>query len=381
MVRRSPSLIVLVAFVACSKDTTAPELGTSWASLAPGGAHVCALTNGGDAYCWGYNGYGQLGDSTTTDALTPRRVAGNFRFAAIYAGANRTCGLTSAGAAYCWGQNAYGSLGDGTETDRATPTPVVGAPAFERLTMRLSHTCGLTAAGAVFCWGRNTEGVLGLPLTTVIQPTAAPVPASVTFTTISAGSTHNCGLTSAGVMWCWGDGRQGELGDGTTQSRPTPAPVSGRTAFVALHAGGGYTCGLATSGRVYCSGWNAIGQLGDGTQTDRTTLVPITGGPNFSLIMDGSDRHGCGLTASGLAYCWGDNAGGEIGDGTTQMRLAPVRSAQGLVFRSLAGGTYFTCGLAGDGAYCWGDNRYGQLGDGTVSEFRDLPVRVPNPQP
>ena len=379
MVRRFGPLPLVLTLLSCSRDTTAPEAGTSWASLALGGAHVCALTSQGAAYCWGDNEFGQLGDSTTTDALAPRLVTGGLRFAAIFAGSMDSCGLTASGAAYCWGLNVYGELGDGTTTDRATPTAVVGAPAFESLALRGGHNCGLTAAGVVYCWGNNWYGELGVATTTQMRPTPAPVPGAVPFKAISVGSSHICGLTPAGAVWCWGDGRQGELGDGSTQIRPAPGAVSGSNTFVALHSGGGYTCGLTSGGRIYCWGWNAIAQLGDGTQTDRTTPVAVQGGPIFTAILDGSNRHGCGLAGGGLAYCWGDNAGGEIGDGTTQMRLSPVRSAPGLVFRSLVGGDYFTCGSASDGTYCWGDNRHGQLGDGTVNEFRSLPVRAPDP--
>lgn len=134
-----------------------------------------------------------------------------------------------------------------------------------------------------------------------------------------------------------------------------------------ISAGTGFTCGLTETGTAYCWGENASGELGDGTTTDRLTPTPVGGGLTFASVSAGGS-HACGLRADGTAYCWGRNSVGELGDGTTTDRLTPTPVSDGLTFASVSAGSSYTCGLVTDGsAYCWGFNANGELGDGTTT--------------
>ena len=115
-----------------------------------GDSHTCALAPSGQAYCRGKDNVGQLGDNTTTQRLTPVAVQqAAVTFASIAGGGSHTCGLTNAGAAYCWGYNGFGQLGDNTTTQRLTPVAVQqGAVTFTSITTGTNHTCGLTGPGA-----------------------------------------------------------------------------------------------------------------------------------------------------------------------------------------------------------------------------------------
>jgi serine/threonine protein kinase/alpha-tubulin suppressor-like RCC1 family protein len=135
--------------------------GLSFVSISAGNSHACGVTRQGDAYCWGKNGSGQLGDGTTTDRSTPVRVKASTRFASITTGGVHTCAVTPEADAYCWGKNSYGQLGDGGTTDRSVPTRVAGAHSFATLRAFGSHTCGSAVTGEAFCWGYNLEGQLG----------------------------------------------------------------------------------------------------------------------------------------------------------------------------------------------------------------------------
>jgi alpha-tubulin suppressor-like RCC1 family protein len=97
----------------------------AFASLSVGGAHACALTADGTAYCWGDNRAGQLGDSTTTYRAEPTAVAGTTKFSSISAGYLHTCARTTDGSVACWGLNSAGELGDSTTTGRLTPRYLV----------------------------------------------------------------------------------------------------------------------------------------------------------------------------------------------------------------------------------------------------------------
>ena len=104
--------------------------------------------------------------------------------------------------------------------------------------------------------------------------------------------------------------------------------VAGGVSFAAVSVGINHTCGRTAAGAAYCWGANAAGQLGDGTTTDRSSAVPVAGGVSFTAVSTSTTDHTCGMTAAGAAYCWGNNASGQLGDGTTTNRSTPVRVVQ-----------------------------------------------------
>ena len=352
----------------------------TWTSVATGSNHTCGLTSGGSAYCWGYNIDGQLGDGSTTDRWTPVAVSGGLSFQSLTAGFGYTCGLTSGGAAYCWGRNAEGELGDGSTTDRLSPVAVSGGLSFQTLDGGGYHTCGLTSSGAPYCWGWNIAGQLGDGSTTD-QLTPVAVSGGLSFQSLIAGGFHTCGVTTGGAAYCFGFNGYGQLGDGSTTDRLTPVAVSGGLSFQTLTAGRQHSCGVTNGGASYCWGLNDSGQLGNGTTVDQLTPVPVSGGLSLQTVTAG-ERHTCGATSAGTASCWGRNDVGQLGDGSTIIRgLTPVAVSGGLSFQSLSAGagSNHTCGVTSGGvAYCWGGNSFGALGDGSQTE-QNTPVAVVSP--
>ena len=201
--------------------------------------------------------------------------------------------------------------------------------------------------------------------------------------TLDAGDYHSCALRASGVAYCWGDNGNGQLGDGTTTQRLVPTPVAGSLTFSSLSAGGALeTCGVTPGGAAYCWGNNAYGQLGDGTTTERLVPTPVAGGLTFASVHAGAgppriaSAYSCGVTSSGAAYCWGTNFYGQLGDGTQTQRLVPTAVVGGLTFTTLSVGAAHTCGLTTSGAaYCWGFNGDGRLGDNTTTQ-RLVPTAV-----
>lgn len=135
------------------------------ADIAGGGRFTCGLTNSGGVKCWGYNGEGELGNNSTTNSPVPVDVSGlGSGVSAIAAGDYHTCALmTTGGSVKCWGYNGYGQIGDGTYNDHWVPVPVVGlaAPAIA-ISAGGNHTCALLNDGSIQCWGDNSEGQLGI---------------------------------------------------------------------------------------------------------------------------------------------------------------------------------------------------------------------------
>ncbi|MGE0354377.1 MAG: Ig-like domain-containing protein [Gemmatimonadales bacterium] len=225
---------------------------------------------------------------------------------------------------------------------------------------------GLGAGTAVIT--ATSEGVSGSAQVSVVLNLAFPA--------LDGGYSHTCSLTSSGEAYCWGLNAEGELGSGVfSPASAVPVLVTGGTRFASLYPGGQHTCALTQAGAAWCWGGNAGGQLGRGTTANSAVPAPVSGGPGF-VSLTGGFSHTCGLTASGSAWCWGSNADGELGDGTTAARSTPVPVTGGLVFASLSARGSHTCGLTAAGvAYCWGRNLDGEVGDGTLIS-RSVPVAV-----
>jgi alpha-tubulin suppressor-like RCC1 family protein len=354
----------------------------AYASLSTFSEHTCGLETGGTLYCWGLNQSGQLG---TDDGVTfyPAAVSplGGLTFTAMSVGGYHTCGLATSGAAYCWGDGP--ATGDtlpdtpppiGKFCCRTAPWPVAsGSVRFVSLAAGAYHTCGLTALGAAYCWGVNRVGSVG-DGTRIDRYTPVPVSGGLTFVSLSVGA-HACGLTASGAAYCWGWNAFGELGDGTTTDRLTPVPVAGGLTFSMLSSSINHMCGITRAGAAYCWGWNALGQLGDGTTTNRSTPVPVSGGLTFVAVTAGYGGYSCALTTAGVAYCWGDNRQGQLGDGTTAVHTTPVAVAGNIKFTSVSLAWLHACGISNRGlSYCWGRGSY--LGDGNPTGTRLTPVLV-----
>jgi alpha-tubulin suppressor-like RCC1 family protein len=299
-----------------------------FASLTVGRGHTCGLTAAGQAYCWGSNTARELGAGTTSDSIaTPTAVAGGHTFTALSARGPFTCGIVTGGAAYCWGWQGEGELGNGSSgsfNPQPTPVAVNGGLTFASITAGGSHTCGMTTTNVSYCWGNDYEGEVGdaspggyyrTSPTAVAGPTA--------FTRVFAGEAHSCGLDASGSTWCWGSSYSGQAGDAGFAPRYAPVQVSTPSPFVSLGLGAGHSCGLTAAGDVYCWGLNASGQLGDATALTKVNVVRVVTTEHFTAIAAGY-AHNCALTADGRAFCWGDDHIGQLGNGAFGMSTTPV---------------------------------------------------------
>jgi len=256
--------------------------GVTFASLSAGDAHTCGLDSSGQAYCWGSNSYGQLGDSTKVGSTSPGAVhqPAGVTFTQVVSGARHSCGLTSGGQAYCWGYNGDGQLGIGAAVQSLIPAAVTqGGVTYTSIYTEYQHTCALDSSGQAYCWGLNGNGQLGDNSTTTRKtPVAVSQPGGVTFVQLSLGSNNSCGLTSGGQEYCWGSNGNGQLGIGSLTSSLTPVAVSqpvGVT-FGSISSGAAQNFGLDSGGQTWGWGRNNWGQMGDGTTTQRTSPVAVS---------------------------------------------------------------------------------------------------------
>ena len=211
--------------------TVMGDMEWSFSQIASGNAHTCALTTTGQAYCWGINQYGQLGNNSTTGSRIPVAVQmpAGVSFQYIASGNAHTCALTTTGQAYCWGQGGSGQLGNNSTTGSRIPVAVQmpAGVSFQSIAAGIIHTCALTTEGKAYCWGQGGSGRLGNnSATNSSTPVAVQMPAGVSFQSITANGSHTCALTAGGKAYCWGYGSSGQLGNNSATNSPIPLAVS-----------------------------------------------------------------------------------------------------------------------------------------------------------
>lgn len=388
------------AGTSAGRSVTARTLAVA---VVDGGANfTCGLDGTGKAYCWGVNPVGQLGNNSTTNSSVPVAVStsgvlGGKTLTAISSGAAHGCALADNGKVYCWGFNNYGQLGNGTTTNSSVPvavdtTGVLAGKTITDVSAGGYHVCVL-AGGAVYCWGYNVAGQLGNGTTTnssvPVAVNSAGVLAGKTITGIAAGYNHTCARDSDGKAYCWGSGTLGSLGNNTTTNSSVPVAVTttgvlNGKALSVLSSGEGHTCGL-DAGSAFCWGYNNVGQLGDNTTANSAVPVAV----NTATVLSGrrlvdvsaGSYHTCAVDDAGLAFCWGYNIVGQLGNNTTTNSAVavPVLTTgvlNGKKLIQIGNGSNHSCAVASNGrAYCWGYNTGGQLGNGTTTNS-SVPVEV-----
>lgn len=371
-------LIIVVGFIVLSSYGPMPTAVAQ--VLTAGSAHACKSISNGPVRCWGSNSRGQLGDGTTTNALTPVTVH-NIGFAtAISAGQRHTCALAT-GSVSCWGRNSSGQLGNGSTTNALTPVTVVNLGGTATLIAAGGfHTCALLSTGSVRCWGNNLSGQLGNGTTTnSLVPVTVSKLGGVA-TSIVAGELHTCALLTNGSVRCWGGNPSGQLGNGTTRRLTRPGTVRNLEGVPTVIAAGQFhTCVRLMNGSVRCWGRNDKGQLGNGRTTNALTPVTVSNLGGGATLVAAGGFHTCALLSTGSIRCWGSNVSGQLGNGMMTFSATPTPVPVFSLFSSAQGiacGGSFTCAQLSDGAIaCWGNNDQGQLGNG-MFVGSSLPVMV-----
>ncbi len=423
---------------------------TGITSISAGAAHACAVADG-VAYCWGKGTNGQLGDGGTSQKETPTAVRtdgvlSGRTVSRISAGGAHSC-VVADGNAYCWGLNTKGQLGDGTTTQRTTPVAVdVSGVLMGRsvsvISTGSSHTCAI-ADGRAFCWGLGTSGQLGNAASTNrTSPVAVDrTVMSGTVTAISGGDLHTCAV-AGGNAYCWGTGQNHGLGNDVTVSSNVPVTAIGSLdgrKVTAISAGSDTGCAVAKNSPAACWGWGSDYVMGDdspsnnkvpsdvtltglacpdGSVRTSDTTCSLTQGTDYyyrlgysigtwtapdSTWVEETTKTRAALTpsatsktSSSISLGW-DTASephkayteytlqrSTSSDGSDPVALTvtgdtsytdvggldPTRS-----FSTVATGGSHTCGIIGSDLYCWGLNSNGQLGLGD-SNPRTVPTKV-----
>jgi alpha-tubulin suppressor-like RCC1 family protein len=312
--------------------------------IATGVSHSCGITSStpsGELYCWGLNSHGQLGTGSAGSAGSAGsggsslvKVTGSDSYTSVSVGQSHTCAITTANVLKCWGDNGSGQLGDTTTAQKTSPTIIDSGTSYSKIALGDSHTCGITTNGVLKCWGKNNDGQLG-DGTTVQKNSPTIIQTGTTYYQISLGPDFTCGIIgmpsqtvpSPGNIKCWGNNQQGKLGDGSgTTNKTTPTQLSSGggtpTTFKTVSLGDNHACAIASDNKLVCWGGNSNGQRGDLTYNSGESVPRyVDSGNTYSFLTAGAN-HTCAIsdiviTGTNMkeVKCWGSNLKGQFGNG------------------------------------------------------------------
>jgi alpha-tubulin suppressor-like RCC1 family protein len=317
---------------------------TNWSQVSAGEEHTLGITTDGAMFAWGVGFIGRLGTANSTAAQSvPTLVGGGaiMNWRQVSAGRYHSLGITETGIGYAWGNNTSGRLGTGTAVSSASPVTIVGSQNWSQVSGGEWHSLGINSTGIAYGWGRNDDGRLGTSIGGLVSRSSpVTVVGGITnWSQVSAGGSHSLGI-AGGIAYAWGSNIKGQLGNNSTVSASSPVTVVGGITNWSQVSAAGYNYSLGIAGGIlYAWGYNLTGQLGNNSIVSASSPVTVVGGiTNWSQVSTGQN-HSLGITSTGLAYGWGLNTKGKIGDNSTTSRRTPV-----LVVGSITGWNQVSAG-------------------------------------
>jgi alpha-tubulin suppressor-like RCC1 family protein len=387
---------------------------------------VMGISNDGLLYGYGSNGFGQLGNGTTSSITGTSFVQiGSDTWSDVKVGYNFTVAIKSDGTLWAWGFNGYYNLGDGTIIDKSSPVQI-GTSSWKQISVVDSSVLAIRNDDTLWAWGVNTAGQLGIWNTDLETYSWSQIaltgynsvairsdgalwtwggndfglngnnlsggtfdragntskPSNLgtnSWSQISSGFFHNLAIRSDGTLWSWGDAAGGRLGNGSTfNSRSSPVQV-GTSSWTQISAGTYHSLGITSDGGLFAWGSNSTGALGFGDTLNRTSPAKLGTDSwifvNASKTFDPANISSFAIRLGGSLFSWGSNGFGQLGDGTIISRSSPVQVGTSSWNQVSSGTGHVLAIRSGGSLFTWGNNNNGQLGSGTIT-LRSSPVQV-----
>jgi alpha-tubulin suppressor-like RCC1 family protein len=369
---------------------------------------TCAVLENGTVYCWGDATANQTGSGATCSQSsctqpTPARVANLEGVSNVAVGADHACATKKDGTVWCWGGNGTGQLGLGIplpdSTPHATPARVPDVSDVDTVFASDGFTVAHTTHNSLFVWGNSARGQLALGTKTP-QPRPQSLSSPLDIATAGLGGQHQCAATSSGALFCTGNNESFALGlpqsqttsqcgefSGLMQCSYAFVPLPQEPSVVGIAAGTNHTCVLRQPSQVACAGSNEKGQIGANAPTGVGQVVKsftgvfVPAGFGEMAKVTAGARHTCSLGRDGHAWCWGNNADGQLGNpsGSTSAKPVAVVDARATVLSDLVditAGQNHTCVLdKAHRVYCFGASDKGQLGP-NAKDSTSVPFEV-----
>ena len=316
-----------------AKEQTKPVLVNGLSDItavAADAAFACAVSKTGKVWCWGNNYWGTLGNGDSgpgKDKAAPGKIGMLDDAISVTSGERHGCALRAGGEIWCWGHNGDGQLGNGGTQATLGPIGAFGSD-WVAVSAGGTNTCGIRADGSVACWGDNEYGQCanGQSGSQKQEESPVTVPGIVNAHRIAVGERHVCARTKSHEVWCWGGGLSGQVGDGN-KAKVNTKPIKVKLPqTLEIAAGYLHTCVRTAANLIYCWGSNSYGQVGPGGSKVAEPLKQ-------SGVMGATDvacgrSHSCMVRSDLSVWCWGDGGSGQLGNGGTKSSTAPVKVVQ-----------------------------------------------------
>lgn len=360
------------------------QLGTAknWMSVSAQDANSGAIRGDGTLWLWGYNGAGEIGNGTHGgQQSTPLQVGTATNWRSVSVGDQFTLGIRTDGTLWAWGGNNRGQLGDGTTSEHDSPEQIGAATNWVSVSAGGGSTVAMRSDGSLWAWGDNTDGQVGDGTIGGLRMWPEQIGYTGDWKTAGTGQAGVVwAIRTDGTLWTWGTNQVGQVGDGSQTDRPVPTEIGSAATWKSATVGGGHVVATGTDATLWSWGYNSNGQVGNGT-SGGNVLAPALIGPahNWKAVSAGQ-YHTVIIRTDGSLWAWGDNAAGELGDGTTVSQNTPERIGTATTWQSVSAGFGATFAIQANGTlWGWGTNGYGQLGDGASTTISPTPEEIGYP--
>jgi alpha-tubulin suppressor-like RCC1 family protein len=316
--------------------------GTStWSQLSYSDSMSGAIKNAGTLWMWGGNSYGQLGDNTTINRSSPvQTVAGTSIWKNLASSYLFTAGIKTDGTLWTWGYNGWGNLGNNSTTNTSSPIQTIaGGTNWSQLPDHCALTTFTMAAiktdGTLWTWGQNSTGALGNNTTISRSSPVQTIASGTNWRQVSVGYKSIAAIKTDNTLWLWGDNSVGNLGDNSAIARSSPVQtISAGTNWSQVSAGYQFVGAIKTDGTLWMWGKNNFGQLGNNgyfsTGGISSPIQTISGGTNWMQVSAGSFVTSS-IKTDGTLWSWGLNSYGASGNNSTSpfRQVSPVQTISG----------------------------------------------------